>query len=214
MFVKGLFPQIMLNADNGGSVGGDQGGSHEDQNQNSNTNDNTNSQESNKNEDARKQENMIPKSRFDEVNDKFKEVKDQLDALLKEKQDKELEQKQKNGEFEELYKSTLSEVEALKQSQQRAQALEGLISEMVDAKLSEIPEELHEIIPDGMTPEQKLSWITKAQSKGLFGVQKQTNPKEDQPLGEGTNDNNDKHVDVSKMSAMELFMSAYGRKDK
>lgn len=212
MFVKGLFPQVMLNADNGGSVGGDQG-SNQDQNQNP-SNDNTNSQESNRNEDARKQENMIPKTRFDEVNSKFKEVQEQLNALLKEREDKELEQKQKNGEFEELYKSTLSEVETLKQSQERAQALEGLISEMVDAKLSEIPEELHEIIPDGMTPEQKLSWITKAQSKGLFGVQKQSNPKEDQPLGDSTNDNNDKHVDVSKMSAMELFMSAYGRKDK
>lgn len=178
--------------------------------------DNTNSHEGNKSGDAHKQDNMIPKSRFDEVNNKFKDVQTQLDQLLKEKQDQELEQQKQRGEYEELYKDANGELERYKQEHgqysERVEQLEGVIQTMVEAKLSEIPEDFHDIIPDGMSPEQKLQWISNAQAKGLFGAQ--TNPKEDQPLGDNTNNNGDKHVDVSKMSATELFMSAYGRKEK
>lgn len=157
-------------------------------------------------------ENFIPKSRFDEVNNRYKEVQAQLNKLMEEKQNQELEEQKKRGEFEKLYENTKKELEAAKSFKERAEQLEGVISEMVEAKLAEIPEELHDIIPDGMTPEQKLSWITKAQAKGLFKKPQEDNPKENQPLGETTNGNNDKHVDISKMSAMELFLSAYGRK--
>ncbi|MED4840403.1 hypothetical protein P9695_08795 [Weizmannia sp. CD-2023] len=177
---------------------------------NSHVNDNKDGESANP---QHQKENFIPKSRFDEVNNKFKEVQAQLDSLLKERQEQELEEQKKRGEYEKLYESTKKELEAAQTYKERAKQLESVIAEMVESKLAEIPEELHDIIPDGMTPEQKLSWITKAQAKGLFGTQKQEeNPKESLPLGENTNGNNDKHIDISKMSAMELFLSAYGRK--
>lgn len=210
MFVRTLFPQVLMNADQGGSVGGEQGESK------TPDNDNTNSHENNRSEDAHKQDHMIPKSRFDEVNNKFKDVQAQLDQLLQEKQNQELETKKKQGEFENLYEEASKEAERFKgestQYSSRVQELEGIIEGMVQSKLEEIPEELHDIIPNGMSPEQKLQWIATAQSKGLFGAK--TNPKENEELGGSTNNNGEKHVDVSKMSATELFMSAFGRKDK
>jgi DNA gyrase/topoisomerase IV subunit A len=161
-------------------------------------------------------DNMIPKSRFDEVNNKFKDVQAQLEALLKEKQDKELEAQKQRGEFEELYKSASTELEQYKaQTEQytsRVTELEGVIQSLVDAKLAEIPEDFHDLIPAGMTPEQKLSWITTAQAKGLFGTQPAQNPLEQQPLGDPTNNNNKPNVDITKMSALDMFLAAYGKK--
>lgn len=212
MFLEDLFPRVLMQADQGGSVGGDQGEDTQDP-----SNVDTNSHEGNKGEDApnKQEQHMIPKSRFDEVNNKFKHVQSQLDQLLQEKQNQELEAQKQRGEYENLYEEASKELERYKgehtQYSTRVEELEGVIESMVEAKLEEIPEDLHDIIPNGMSPEQKLQWISTAQAKGLFGSKQ--NPKETEALGGNTNNNSEKHVDVSKMSATELFMSAFGRKE-
>lgn len=159
-------------------------------------------------------ENMIPKSRFDEVNNKFKELQDQLDKINKQKEQDELDSKKKKGEFEELFNNAQNELETYKtQSQQtseRVTELEGIIQTLVDAELEAVPEELRDLVPANFTPEQKLSWINTAKQKGLFGTQ--TNPKEDEQLGGATNNQQQQQVDVSKMSVAEMLRSAYGKK--
>lgn len=156
-------------------------------------------------------ENMIPKSRFDEVNNKFKEVQKQLDALLKEKEQAEIESKKQQGKFEELYQTTLKERDTLKGEyetfSQRVQTLEGVINELVEAKLADVPEEFHDLIPSNLTPEQKLSWLANAEKKGLFG-----SSKKDTPVGGQTNPSSKQTVDLSQMSAMELLKAGYGQK--
>lgn len=157
----------------------------------------------------------IPKTRFDEVNNKYKALQEQLDQLNQAKEQEELEALKKKGEFEELYNSTQNELETFKanakQTSERVEQLEGIINTLVDSELSAIPEELHDLIPSNFTPEQKLSWITQAKAKGIFGAV-QKNEKEEQPLGNSTNSQQQSQPDVSKMSVAELLRSAYGKK--
>ncbi|MDE1381190.1 hypothetical protein PVN23_21535, partial [Bacillus licheniformis] len=82
-------------------------------------------QEEVKNETSEKSETkdaMIPKTRFDEINSKYKEMADKvaefeaMQAKAKaEAEAKELEAKKEQGKFEELYLNTQKELEAVKQ---------------------------------------------------------------------------------------------------
>jgi chromosome segregation ATPase len=110
-----------------------------------------------------KDENMIPKSRFDSVNTKFKELSEAS--------------KTKQAEYEELQKSYDAEVsskseleEGVKARDSRIEALEGVLKGMLDAELEQIDEELRELVPSDKPIEEQLQWFAKAKQKGLFGV--------------------------------------------
>jgi chromosome segregation ATPase len=160
-----------------------------------------------------KEDNFIPKSRFDEVNSKFKDVQKQLDQLLSEKSEQEKKAAEQRGEYEKLYKTAEEQLTTFKsqyeQTDARAKSLEGIITEMLDNRLKAIPEDLHELIPDGLTPEQRLAWIDKAERKGVFNTAK----KSEQPVGEGTNPaNNQAGADLTNMNPFQLLKAGYGRK--
>jgi len=214
MFVRGLFPIPFMNADGGQAGGGTndggqgQAGSQGQQGQDPNAGQqgNDGSQKGN--------EHMIPKTRFDEVNNSLKELQKKLDDIEKEKEQAALDAKKKNGEFEELYKTTSTELDTTKtqfeQTSARVEQLEGLIQNLVDAELESVPEELRDLVPENMSPEQKLSWITNAKKKGLFGAAPN---KADEPLGGSTNKGNPQDkLDLTKMSIAEMLKSAYGSK--
>ena len=173
-----------------------------------------NGQDADQKNNKKDNDKFIPKTRFDEINSKYKELQEKVQKWEQEKEQAELEAQKKRGEFEELYNKTHNELENTKQSyetaNQRVQELEGFISSMVEAKLETIPEDFHELIPENMTPEQKLSWLTNAEKKGLFGTA--GNSKENEGLGDSTNAQQQQTVDISKMSVSELFRSAYGNK--
>lgn len=162
-------------------------------------------------------EHMIPKSRFDEVNDNYKSMKTELDRIKKEQSDAENARQQKEqqdaeqrGEYENLYtqaKSDLESVQSEKQStDERVEALEGVITGLLDSKLEGIDEEYHDLIPEGLTPEAKLTWVNNAEQKGLFGSKQAQ-----EPLGKQTNPKDEKSVDTDKMNPVELMMSGYGK---
>jgi ribonucleoside-triphosphate reductase len=202
-----------MNADTGASASGaTQGDSQDLQGQGSH---NTSDQNVNDGSQQNKNEHMIPKSRFDEVNNSLKELQTQLDKFNKEKEQADLEVKKKKGEFEELYNTTQQELETYKtnskQTSERVEQLEGIIQTLVDAELEAVPEDFRDLVPENFTAEQKLSWITNAKKKGLFGS---TQPnKEEQELGGATNQQTQQpQVDVGKMSITDLFKSAYGSK--
>lgn len=197
-------------------------------NKNLNTNEEVNSQEVNgqssdgkENTDKQKtdKEIMIPKTRFDEVNNAYKELKAKLAEIQElnkkaeeERQKKEQEEAEKRGEFENLYNKTKASLENEKAShkaaKERIEVLEGVIIELLNAKLESIDKEFHDLIPDNLTPEQKLSWVTKAEQKGLF-----KNSDSNTPLGEPTNPKEStEEVDIRKMNPFQLLLSGYGRK--
>lgn len=163
------------------------------------------------NKPAPGQEHMIPKTRFDEVNQKFKDVQKQLDTLLAEREEATRKQKEKQGEFEDLYNKAKTDAEKLKGESKgvkdRVEALEGVINGLLEVNLENVPEEFRDLIPDNLNPEQKLAWLNNAEKKGLFGSRKQ-----ETPIGEKTNPNNAHQGDISQLNPLQLLLAGYGRK--
>ncbi|WP_427036639.1 hypothetical protein [Cytobacillus pseudoceanisediminis] len=145
-------------------------------------------------------EHMIPKSRFDEVNQRYKDIQAKMDQFLAEKSDAEKKSQKEQGKFQELYESTSKEFSEVKSQfesvQNRAKELEGVVNSLLETKLKGIPEEFHDLIPGNLTPEGKLDWINKAEAKGLFGRRPQ------QPIGEMTNGNESKGITKEQFQKM------------
>lgn len=161
-----------------------------------------------------KGETMIPKTRFDEVNGKLKEMADKVAEFEKaqaqakaDAEAKELEAKKEQGKFEELYKTTQAELETTKKYETRTQELETLIKGMVDTKLEAIPKEMVDLVPTNLTVEQTLDWLNKAESKGLFGAKQE--PKE---IGKPSNKSNEApKVDKANLSALDKIIAGLGK---
>lgn len=161
-----------------------------------------------------KTETMIPKTRFDEVNGKLKEMADKVAEFEKahaqaqaDAEAKELEAKKEQGKFEELYLNTQKELETTKKYETRTQELEALIKGMVDTKLEAIPKEMVDLVPTNLTVEQTLDWLNKAESKGLFGVKQE--PKE---VGKPSNKSNEApKVDKANLSPLDKIIAGLGK---
>lgn len=199
---------LQLFAEGGeGGEGGSEGG-----NEDTSTNTSTNSSDGNEGSDNGSTEPSIPKHRFDEVNEALKETQKQLKAIQDAKKEEEIEAQKKKGEFETLYNEaneTLESTKAnLEATSERVEALEGVINGLLEQKLESIDEQYHDLVPEGMTPEQKLSWISNAEAKGLFAK----NDKSEETLGGRTNGGSTNKVDISNMTPHQMFASAFGGK--
>lgn len=181
--------------------------SAETKNTDSQNTDTTAGQQQNKKPDG---DIMIPKSRFDEVNNKYKDVQSKLEELLKEKQEREKAEAEKRGEFEKLYQQATEEAKTHKQKveafEQRVQQLEGVIQQLLETKLEAIPEEFRDLIPSNFTVEQKLEWIANAEKKGLF------TKKQQQQIGGDTNSSDKQAIDLTALSPIQLLKAGYGSK--
>lgn len=127
-----------------------------------------------------KGDQMIPKHRFDEVYGQMKSLKEKVDAFETEKAEAQrleaerLEaEKVKNKEFEELYSSTKAELDKLQAQVDGATAktnsYEETINGLVETKLASIDEKYHDLVPSNLTASEKLDWLNKAETSGLFG---------------------------------------------
>ena len=83
---------------------------------------------------------------------------------------------------------------------------ETMLSNMVDTKMKQVPEEFKDLIPDNMDIKQKLSWLTKAEEKGLFTKKEKTKPTVE--VGKPMN-TEAPQVDTSKLSGSQLLRMAY-----
>lgn len=137
----------------GGSEGGSEGGSWVDTYLNS-----TNTE----NQKDEPKETMIPKKRFDDVNNRLKA----LDTDYKNRQ-AEYDELVKQMEEGETSKKQLEET--IEAGNKRVEALEGVLKTMLDAELEQIDEEYRELVPADKPIEEQLEWLAKAKAKGLFG---------------------------------------------
>lgn len=83
---------------------------------------------------------------------------------------------------------------------------EELIGKMVETKLEQVPAEFKELIPDNLDLKQKLSWLEKAEAKGLFTKEEKKKPNVE--IGKPMNIETPV-VDTSKMTAGQLLRMAY-----
>src|SRR5699024_3012267 len=149
---------------------------------------------------ATKKDIMIPKERFDEVNEKYKSLKAEIDSL-KEAQTKKEEPEQKaSTEKVEKEPEANPELEAL---QAQVNEFQSVIENMVNQKVEQNPEDMCDLVPDGLTHQQKLDWITKAEEKGLFKKKEQIVV--GQPLNHSAEQ--DKAEKVRHMNLIQLLAS-------
>ncbi|MCK1985174.1 MULTISPECIES: hypothetical protein [Peribacillus] len=143
---------------------------------------------------------MIPKSRFDEINQKYKDAQAKLDAANAEKQSADRKAQEESGEFKSLYETTSKEFSEFKAQyssvEDRNKQLEGVINGLLETKLQSIPEDYRDLIPENLTPESKLEWINRAETKGLFSKAPQ------QPVGEQTNGSDKTGITKEQFSKM------------
>lgn len=152
-----------------------------------------------------KKDIMIPKKRFDEVNENYKSLKQELEDLKKAQEASQKEEPEPVKEEPKHVEVPNPKLEAL---EKQVEGFNTLMNEMVQTKIQAIPEDMRDLIPDGLSVEQKLSWINKAEEKGLF--KKQTNVVVGQPLNHSSEQ--DKADAMKKMNPLQLFASVYGQK--
>lgn len=154
---------------------------------------------------------MIPKHRFDEVNNNYKALKQEVENLKnasKKEEPEQVKEEVKQETKQEVQEDKTSpEIEAL---EEKVKQFETVIDSMVTSKVQTIPEDYRELIPEGLTSEQKLNWINKAEEKGLFKEKEKPKVTIGQPLNHSANQKQE--TDAKKMNPIQLFASYYGKK--
>ena len=114
--------------------------------------------------ESKNTEIMIPKQRFDEVNEKRKALETRLAEM--EKANKEAEEKRliEKEDFKKLYEDTRGELESLRPKAAVAEESEKTLRSVLDAQVAELPESVRDMVPDGTTS-YKLEWLAKHKAK-------------------------------------------------
>lgn len=107
--------------------------------------------------------------------------------------------------------TTLNELNSLKtvneQVVAKTEAYEKVLTDIVEAKMALVPENLKELVPQTGSITDQLSWLNKAEQSGLFGNNKNFE------IGKPMNPNAPSEaVDTSKLSSTSLLSMAYGSK--
>ena len=90
----------------------------------------------------------------------------------------------------------------------KRKAAETSLAEVAEAVLAEVPEKFRDLIPDGLTPADKIKWFTKAKATGVFASEAKV-PETDSGKAKST----PKDRSYSDMSAGERIAAGYGKKD-
>jgi len=105
-------------------------------------------------------EHLIPKSRFDEVNQKFSDEKKRADALERQAIEKEEQALKDDKKYKELYEKSLGTINTLKPKADALEVAEETLKAVLDAQIAQIPEEKRVLIPEYGTVEERLKYIS------------------------------------------------------
>jgi len=104
---------------------------------------------------------MIPKSRLDEVLAQNKSLMDKLAASEKERQEQLEKQLAEQGEWKKVAENRAQEIAALKPKADTLEAYEKTLEAVLSAQVAEIPEAMRSLIPDALSVQQKLDWLSR-----------------------------------------------------
>ena len=91
----------------------------------------------------------------------------------------------------------------------KATEYEAVIEEIVKSKLETIPENFRELVPSNLSIKEKLNWLNKAETVGLFKGEVKEYPNVE--IGKPFNPTSPKqHIDYSSMSPASMLAAAYG----
>ena len=106
-------------------------------------------------------EHMIPKSRFDEVNERARKAEEriaQIEAEQKAETEKRLAEQSK---FQELAENRGKELVEAQAKASKVESYEKTLQDVLASQVEGLPEDKRGLIPDELTTQQKLSWLAK-----------------------------------------------------
>lgn len=112
-----------------------------------------------------KPENMIPKSRLDEVIAQRDAATKKADALEKAQQETERKRLEEANEYKKLYETTQAELSNLKPKAEQVDTYEKTLTSILESQIADLPEDFRDVVPDGLTTQAKLDWLAKNKSK-------------------------------------------------
>ena len=116
-------------------------------------------------QDVKQVENMIPKSRLDEVIAQRDAANKKADALEAAQHAAEKKRLEEANQYKELYEKTQAELTSLKPKAEQVDDYETTLQGVLSSQVAELPEEFQDVIPDGLSTKQKLDWLAKNKSK-------------------------------------------------
>ena len=105
-------------------------------------------------------EHMIPKSRFDEINQRLQDAEKKTKALEKSLQDTEKKRLKEQEDYKALYEGAEGELADLKPKAERLAIYEATLKETLETAIAEIPESKRSLIPSEYSVDQQLKWIS------------------------------------------------------
>lgn len=111
---------------------------------------------------AQNSEHMIPKSRFDEVNNQYKELKSQLEQLQSERQQRAEAELAEQNKWQELAEQRKAEIERLQGLETEVDRYRSGFNSTLEARLSQIPDDKKHLVPEYDDPIKLSAWLDKA----------------------------------------------------
>ena len=112
-------------------------------------------------ETKKTEEHMIPKARLDEEIQKRRDLEKRLDAMEKASREAEERRLKEANDYKSLYEKTVAEYEEIKPRAQQVDNYQATIEEMLVAELATIPEDRRTLIPDELSADAKLRYISR-----------------------------------------------------
>ena len=106
-------------------------------------------------------EHMIPKSRLDEEIAKRKELEGRLSAAEQAGREAEEKRLKEMQDYKTLYESTAKELADVKPRAAVAEESERILRGVLEAQVAELPENVRDMVPEALTTQQKLEWLSK-----------------------------------------------------
>lgn len=86
-------------------------------------------------------------------------------ALEKAQQEAERKRLEEVQDYKKLYETTLASVTELKPKAEQVETYEKTLQAILAAQIEELPEDFRDVVPDGLSTQQKLDWLSKNKNK-------------------------------------------------
>lgn len=105
-------------------------------------------------------EHLVPKDRFDEINEKYKAEVKKNKAIEKANSEAETKRLEEANEYRKLYEGSQAKIQELKPKAEKLEKVEETLGEILEKAKEEIPEKKRSLIPSELSPEAQLRWIS------------------------------------------------------
>lgn len=110
-------------------------------------------------------ENMVPQSRLNEMAEKNRQLQEKIEAVEKERQSQLEEQLKEQGKWKEVAEERAKKLAELQPKAEKLDSYEQTLQKILDREVEELPDDFKDVIPDGLSTQQKLDWLAKNKSK-------------------------------------------------